>query len=262
MQHIPSVHPKGTIILASAVQPRYYEFTHAMERLKVPAGTKWFHERSCDATSNFNSGLKKVVGDWVWFMGDDHQFHEDTLLKLLDRQVDVVVPISPCKVPPWAPCVLHGPTDGRVWHENMPLYTWDELSGDGLLPLPVGDFIGQAGMLIRKSVLDRLSYPWFEAGQLDSGRMQEDLHFCRKLQQLGITVHIDQDVIFDHWFIMGVTARKHQGQYVPALRIGDSVMVLPDAKGIKEVTIGHGTPRVKWKLPHTMEEALASDPQT
>ena len=257
MIHVPSKHAPGTIILASAAQPRYFEFSASMERLKVPQGTRYFIERGCDVTTNFNNGLKKMEGEWVWFLGDDHQFHEDTLMKFLDHQVDVVVPISPCKVAPWAPCVMHGPTDGRIWHENMPLYTWAELSGDGLMALPTGDFIGQAGMLVRKPVLDQIGYPWFKCGQFDPGRLQEDIHFCRTMQQLGYTVWVDRDVIFDHWFIMGVTARKHDGQYVPALKTGNSVVVLPDARGIENLNRGAGESRVKWTVPRDLDEADA-----
>lgn len=254
MIHLPSSHKPGTVILASAAQPRFFEYTNSTERLKVPAGTRYLMERGCDVTQNFNNGIKKATGDWVWFLGDDHEFHEDTLMNLLDHRVDVVVPISPCKTAPWAPCVIHGPTDGSVWQDSMPLYVWEELSGEGLMALPVGDFIGQAGMLVKMHVLDAIGYPWFKCGQLDPGRLQEDMTFCRELQQRGVTVWVDQDIIFDHWFITGVTARKHNGRYVPALKTGGKVVVLPDAHGIQTFEHGSGTSRVKWTVPRTLDE--------
>ena len=247
MVHIEGTgHPVGTIIVAAGIQPRYYEFQMALEGLRVPAGTKLHIERSCDITQNFNKGVKKMTGEWVWFLGDDHSFSPDLLLRLLNHGVDVVVPITPCKVAPWMPCVMHGPLDGEtIWHEDMPLYRWDELSGEGLLAFPVGDFIGQAGMLVQKPVLDTLGYPWFKAGQLDRGRLQEDMMFCHELQQLGYTIWIDQDVIFDHYFIVGITARKHEGKWVPALKSGATTMVLPDAVPGK---INRGTPPDRGSL--------------
>ena len=226
-------HAPGTIIVAAAIQPRYYEFTMSLDELIVPAGTKLHIERSCDITQNFNKGVKRMTGEWAWFLGDDHSFAPDLLLHFLDKKVDVVVPITPCKVPPWAPCLMHGPQEPEqgIWHENMPLYHWDELSGEGLMALPKGDFIGQAGMLVRKPVLDRIGYPWFKCGQLDAGRLQEDMMFCHELQELGYTVWVDQEVVFDHHFTMAVTARKHEGRWVPALKApNNDVMVLPDAK--------------------------------
>lgn len=255
-------HAPGTIILAAAIQPRYYEFTMSLDELVVPAGTKLIIERSCDITQNFNKGVKRMTGEWAWFLGDDHMFAPDTLMRLLDKQVDVVVPITPCKVAPWMPCIMHGPDDGNepFWRENMLLYDWDELSGEGPLALPKGDFIGQAGMLVRKPVLDRIGYPWFKCGQLDAGRLQEDMMFCHELQNLGYTVWVDQDIIFDHYFVIGVTARRHQGKWVPALKSGGQVMVLPDAKPKLNPNIGTGTPKRWERLPNeqTYLKAVAS----
>ena len=245
-----TVYPPGTVILAANIQPRYYEFQASMDRLLAPVGTKFSINRSCDITQNFNLGLKNMTGEWAWFLGDDHSFAEDTLLRLLDRQVDVVVPITPCKVAPWAPCIIHGPMDGAIWHDSMPLYEWDELSEPGLMALPTGDFIGQAGMLVRRPALDVIGYPWFKAGQLDAGRMQEDMTFCRELQQKGYTVWVDRDIVFDHYCIVGITARRHEGKWVPALRSGPMVMVLPDANEIGRGRISHGSPRPgAWGAP-------------
>ena len=245
-----SGHPSGTVIVAAATQPRFYEFQLSLDVVGAPAGTKLHIERSCDITQNFNTGVKKMIGEWAWFLGDDHSFDPTLLMRLLTYNVDVVVPITPCKTPPWMPCMMHGPEDPTqgFWHENMPLYHWDEVSGKGLLALPKGDFIGQAGMLVRKSVLDKLGYPWFKCGQFDAGRLQEDLMFCRELQQLGYTVWVDQDSIFDHHFVNCITARRYQGKWAPALRCGNGeVMVLPDAKPVARLEpIYKGKSRVKW----------------
>lgn len=252
--------PVGTIIVACGLQPRYHEFQMSLEGLIVPLGTKLFLERSCDITTNFNSGVTKMIGEWAWFLGDDHAFASDLLMNFLKHEVDVVVPISPCKVAPWMPCLMHGPAPGEpFWHADMLLYDWDELSGEGLLPLPKGDFIGQSGMLVRKHVLDRLGYPWFKCGQLDPGRLQEDMMFCHELQYLGYTVHVDQDVIFDHYCMMGVTARRHHGKYVPALKSGKHTIVLPGAKpAFNPNTAYVGESRIRWaSLPTALsEEAL------
>jgi hypothetical protein len=172
-------------------------------------------------------------------------------MHLLKHEVDVVVPITPCKTPPWYPCVLHGldKGGGPEWDEEMLIYKWSELSGTGLFALPKGDFIGQAGMLVKKSVLERIGYPWFKAGQIDAGRLQEDMTFCRELQNLGYTIWVDQDVIFDHHAPIAVTARRHAGKWVPAIKSGTGgVMVLPDAAtaGQSVNTQYVGEKRVKW----------------
>ena len=89
--------PAGTVIVAAATQPRFYEFTQSLEHLLAPEGSKQLIVRSCDITQNFNDGVKKMIGEWCWFMGDDHAFDETMLMRLLNHNVDVVVPITPCK---------------------------------------------------------------------------------------------------------------------------------------------------------------------
>jgi len=253
-----SGHPPGTIILATGIQPRYYEFQMSLDAVEAPEGTKLHIERSCDITQNFNKGIKTMTGEWAWFLGDDHAFSSDLLFKFLNHRVDVVVPITPCKIAPWMPCMMHGPEEGEpFWHEGMLLYDWSQLSDPGLFALPKGDFIGQAGMLVRKHVLEKLGYPWFKAGQLDPGRLQEDMMFCHELQQLGYTVWVDRDVILDHYIVMGVSARRHQGQYVPALKSGANILVLPDAVPVFNPNTKHkGLPRMLWSAaPKEVEAA-------
>jgi hypothetical protein len=227
-----SRHPAGTIVVAAALQPRYYEFHMSLDKVAAPVGTKLHIERSCDITMNFNKGIEKMVGEWVWFLGDDHSFDETLLMHLLDYDVDIVVPITPCKVTPFLPCIMRGPdkpTAEKYWEKDMALYQWPEVSGTGLLPLPKGDFIGQAGMLVRKRVLDDIGYPWFKCGQLDPGHLQEDMQFCHELQWRGYTIYIDQDTVLAHHAPICISARKHNGHWCPALTAGDRTMVLPDA---------------------------------
>ena len=238
--------PAGTIILAAGMQPRFYDFQISMERLKVPAGTRWLIERGCDITKNFNDGVKRATGEWLWFMGDDHSFHDDMLLRLLKWHVDVVIPPTPCKTVPWLPCIMRGRGSLDVWEPTMPLYTWAELSKPGLMALPVGDFIGQAGMLVKKSILDSWDPPWFRAGQQDPGQLQEDMTFCRELQLRGHTIWIDCDQILDHHFVMGITARKHDGEYVPALDNNGKIIVLPDAVALR---MDDGSTVVRRNIP-------------
>jgi hypothetical protein len=264
MKHVRDTdQPPGTVVVAAATQPRFYEFTQSLEHLIAPEGSKQMIVRSCDITQNFNDGIRKMTGEWVWFVGDDHAFEENILMRLLSHNVDVVVPITPCKSAPWMPCMMHGLGEGfeGEWQTKMPLYHWDELSDGGLFELPKYDFIGQACMLVRKSVLDKIGDPWFKCGQLDPGRLQEDLHFCKQLQELNYTVWVDTDIIFDHYFINCVTARKYQGKWCPALKALDgSAMVIPSAKP-KELELHKqysvGNAKIKWAPLPTESEYVA-----
>lgn len=233
--------PAGTIIVAAANQPRFHEFNYSMDRLRVPVGTRYLIERGCDITQNFNDGIRRSTGEWIWFLGDDHAFQPDMLFRLLKHNLDVVIPPTPCKTHPWLPCIMHGSGSLDKWDESMPLYTWQELSHVALLNLPVGDFIGQAGMLIKKSIFKNWPYPWFKAGQQDPGRLQEDMTFCRELQQRGFTICIDCDQVLDHYFYSGVGARRLSGEYVPVLHDGKQLIYLPDA-------VAYRTPQGETKM--------------
>ena len=225
IQHAHTGHAPGTIVLAAGGQPRHQEFLDSLANVLVPEGTTQQIVRSCDVAGNFNKGVRAMTGEWVWFLGDDHEFEPDTLLRLLSRQRDVVVPITPCKWPFSYPFVLHGRPDG-LWHDDLQTYSWAELSDSGLAALPVGDFVGQAGMLVRKPALDAIGDPWFKCGKFSEGRLQEDMWFCHELQQLGYTVWLDRNIIFDHYMQARITARKYLGTWTPALKLDTHTVVL------------------------------------
>lgn len=214
----------GTVILAAGHQPRHHEFQDSLSNLLVPTGTAFRLVQSCDVAGNFNKGVRLLAGEWAWFLGDDHEFAPDTLLRLLARDVDVVVPITPCKQPFGYPFVLHG-VNGE-WRDDLQTYSWAELSGTDLKPLAKGDFVGQAGMLVKRHILDRMGYPWFKCGQFDKGRLQEDMWFCHELQELGYTVWLDPAIVFDHYMWTKVTARRVGGVWTPTLDFNTHVLVL------------------------------------
>jgi len=238
MRGVNSKHPPGTVGLAAAMLPRFWEFILSMEYVEAPHGSILSLCRGCDIAANFNRGVTTMKGDWIWFMGDDHTFPPDTLLRLLDHEVDVVVPIAPVKVAPYMPCVMRGP-----YKPTMDLYEWSELSEPGLYALPEGDFIGQAGMLVRKPVLDRIGYPWFRGGQFDAGRLQEDLDFCKRLQEFGYTVWIDRDIVLGHTFHNTIKARRDaNGVYQPRLISGGVEVELAGMTRVVQADITVGDP--------------------
>ena len=217
----------GTIVLAAGGQPRHHEFQESLAKVFVPNGTMLQIITSCDVANNFNKGVRAATGDWVWFLGDDHAFAPDTLMRLLNYNVDVVVPVSPCKTPFAYPFVLHGRGDGW-WYIDLQTYSWAELNKQPLFVLPKGDFIGQAGMLVTKSVLDKIGDPWFKCGKFNEGRLQEDVWFCKELQESGCTVHVATEIILDHYWFMAVSAKRINGRWVPSLKAAGFEVVLPD----------------------------------
>lgn len=222
--------------MAAAFQPRFWDFRLAMEHLIVPRGTSEALCLGCDVAGNFNRGLQRMEGraeprGWAWFLGDDHSFRPDTLMRLLAHQRRVVVPVNVVKILPFRPLVFHGPYKP----ERMTLYRWEELSEPGLFALPDGDFTGQAGMLVQRPVLDRLGYPWFKTGMFDQGRLQEDLWFIKDLQAQGETIWIDRDLVLDHIFHATISARRNDdGEYEPVLRSGKVQIALGNMEPVQK----------------------------
>lgn len=187
---------------------RYAEFWMSLENVVVPYGTKLISVRGADIPYQLNEGVRQMIGEWVWFLGDDHTFEPDLLLKLLDRNVDVVMPIVPRRDPPFVPVLMHGPLGN-----HMARYSWTELPTSGMFQLPTIDSAGQAGALVRKPVLDRLGNPWFEGGKLTPGRLMEDMYFIKRLHDLEVPIWIDCDQIMPHIANVTITPIRHQGRW-------------------------------------------------
>ena len=198
----------GTIVVTAASLARYAEFWLSLESLKVPLGTRLVCSRGADIPHQLNEGIRQMVGEWVFILGDDHTFGPDLLLNLLAREVEVIVPIVPRRDAPFCPVILHGPISNY-----MTRYSWQELPTTGLLRLPTTDICGQAGCLIRKTSLDKLGDPWFECGQVDKGRLQEDIWFIQRLHNLGVPIYVDCDQVMPHIANITITPQRYNGRW-------------------------------------------------
>lgn len=184
--------------------PRYLDFEHSMEGLRVPFGTHSLRMPGSNVTLNSEAIVKQMSGDWLWLMGDDHTFEPDILLKLLAHNVDVVVPI----------CVRRGPPFLSVLYKELDVpkniceaYAWEELNLlHGLIPIAGA---GSAGMLIRKYVLDAIPEPRFTNYEVAPGLIAgEDVTFSDKINKAGFCIYADLDISMGH--ITPVDLRPHR----------------------------------------------------
>jgi hypothetical protein len=209
MQHTTDTqHAPGTVIVACASLARYTDFWLSVERLHVPMGTRLIASSGADFVHGFNEGIRRMSGEWVFILGDDHTFDPDILLKLLDHNVDFVVPIVPRRDAPFAPVIMHGPVS-----QQMRRYSWKEIPLHGLYQIPLGDSTGQAGALVRKPILDLVGDPWFEGGKLTPGRITEDMYFIKRLHDLSVTMHMDCDQIMSHIANLTITPQRLNGRW-------------------------------------------------
>lgn len=186
----------GSIAYLVSDLARYDEFYESLRHTVTPDGTITYKAMGVDIVSKLNEAIKVMKGDWIWFLGDDHVWHHELLMKLLDRDVDVVVPLCSRRKPPFSPTIFKNDkrSDGQWGVMN-----WNEIPQTSGL-LKVEGRIGTAGMLIRKKVLDKIGFPWFEIGQECSHLLQEDMYFCKKIQEAGFDIYCDLDHPIGHIF--------------------------------------------------------------
>lgn len=212
-------HPPGSILVASSDLQRYPGFTISLLHLQRPAGTDVIWNAGLNPAANFNGCIRRMPAqsEWAWIMGDDHILPPDCLMKLLDRGVDVVVPLCVRRQPPFIP-VLFKEQQPDSPLGQFPPFKWGEIPSTGLHEAFV---VGSAGMLIRRRVLEALADPWFEIGQMATDRGDEDTHFCLKVREAGFKIHFDADVMIGHMTPICLwPQRQANGEWSVALDLG------------------------------------------
>lgn len=203
----------GLISVSKNSLGRYSEFDQCLANIKLDTGRFVNIQRGVDIAFNFNKSILEMlrhndkskdspsnIVEWIWMLGDDHVFPPDLLKKLLDRNVEIVVPLYLHRTKPLQPVLQREVKPGKM--EKM---SFDDLpERTKLWRLPHGVYTGNAGMLVRRSVFDKMGYPWMEQGQLVPGRGGFDLYFCKKAQDLKIPVHLDLENIIGHMTHVGI----------------------------------------------------------
>jgi hypothetical protein len=188
----PKQHPPGTVIVLASEAARYSEFWISKMRMIQPPGATVKVILGSDISESRNQGIDEMEGEWVWFIDDDHSFHPDTLLRLLDAEVDIVTPICLRR-----DSLLAIPVEGDNYLD------FRKHGPDDLVEVT---HAGSSGMLIRKPVIDALAQPYFELGhrQKDGNRLSEDVVFCQKAQEAGFKIHVDLAVPISHMVVASV----------------------------------------------------------
>lgn len=225
--HVPSTYKNaaaqnptavaGTVGVVSGETTRFADFSIALLHLLRPDGTKLRWAKGGDIVRNCNQLVASTEGDWLWMVGDDHIFDPDIVLRLLAHNVDVVAPLCLKRTAPFDPVVYDRMNeDGK--------YEYADLPASGLVEVFAA---GNAGMLVRRRVLDALGPDPFER----RGTQGEDLTFCEKVRDAGFRIHCDTDTPLGHIGLMhvwpdhtpengwGIVLNVGDGQEVPLRRI-------------------------------------------
>ena len=182
----------GTVGVISGDLSRYSIFSMCLLNLLSYSGELVSHFDwlvGSNITGNCNDLARRMQGDWLWMIGDDHAFKPDLLERLVLHDVDVVAPFCLQRSAPWPHVVYEGEDfdadeqGTHILHTNLPEH--------GLVEVYA---VGGAGLLVKRHVLEAIGEPYFET----FGKQNEDLEFCRKIRAAGFKIHVDVDTPLGH----------------------------------------------------------------
>lgn len=204
----------GTIGVLSMELSRYADFNASLSCIRKPGNTAviWSlgQESGKSVIDKTNYLCESIQGDWLWILGDDHKFGEDALFNLLAQDVDVACPVNIGRAMPFSPLVFD--EDGKA--QDWTVYG----ASQGLVELQGA--CGNAGMLIKRRVLEAIPQPWFEYAPNGSPYHGSDLAFCWKARQAGFKVHIDTDTVFGHTTIATfIPCRLEDGTFAAMMTV-------------------------------------------
>jgi len=226
---------RGTIAVISGEIARYSLFGVSLIHMLGYSGQYISHFDwliGSNITGNCNDACRRMEGDWIWLIGDDHAFPATIVEQLLMREVDVVAPLCVQRSAPFPHVVYSGEVEDPAEEGTHILHT--DLPRTGLHEVYA---VGGAGLLVKRRVLDAIAENstrtckacrgdgknhrdieghwhdepvkddpcgvcdgfgrekvWFET----FGKQNEDLEFCRKIREAGFKIHVDCDAPLGH----------------------------------------------------------------
>ena len=117
---------------------------------------------------------------------DDMTFEPDMLLRMLDRDVDIIGALAFKRAGDFQPCVYKKRDDGNFY----PTFPKEFKEVDA---------IGTGAILIKKEVIEKLKYPFFETGFDDEGQhWSVDMDFSKKATKAGFKIWVDPQIECGH----------------------------------------------------------------
>lgn len=203
----------GTCAVTADEAGRFTQFAVSMQGLQLPAGSKTLWQVGNDIAGNRNRAVEDMLGDWVWFIDDDHAFSPDILARLLAHDLPIVAPLVLRRSQPFSTVMC---IDTEIVEVN-------QLPHDSLVEV---EQTGSSGMLIRREVLEAIEAPWFE---LQTG-VSEDITFCQKARAAGFPIYVDTAIPLGHittatiWPVWSAEEDK----YMTGFTIADGFQITAD----------------------------------
>lgn len=141
----------------------------------------------------------------MFLLDADCEPPEDCVEKLLEHDLDIVAAVAPGVVEGnivFTAAVIDEEADGPFKYK---------MHSPRSPHLPKGlqeiDACGATGVLIKREVLEKMSYPWFKTLVSPDGetiRSGEDFFFCAKAKEVGFKVYADFDIVQRHYKVVSL----------------------------------------------------------
>lgn len=205
----------GTIAVVAGDTGRFTNFTTSIARLERPSGSDVSVLIGSDTIQGRNAQVDQMEGDWIWFIDDDHEFPPSTLISLLKREVDVVVPLCLMRAKPFNPVDFTGLEDELLLPVDL-----RKAGRTGMVELFAA---GTSGMLIRRRVFDLYRKRWPGAPFFEHGERSEDIIWCERLRELGIKIYLDLEVRIAHLNVVSIYPDiTEDGSWCIGMRVGQN----------------------------------------
>lgn len=190
--------PKVLISQITAELPRYYEYYDSLDHLVIPEGTDKLSIHTSSPAKNRNIIIKRALEDstytHVFFTDDDHVYKPNTLIQLLERDVDIVSGLYVLKCYPFPPLVLDKPKQNKM----SKFIDMNKIKNPGLVKVgrvPAGCLLVRTYALRMMQDYDKYSSQfknmWFTIGQITADEWGDDSWFCDRARDCGLDIHID-----------------------------------------------------------------------
>lgn len=184
--------------------------------LHLPEGSKISRARLGSVPGNLNKIIECAKEfDYVFIVEDDSMFAPDTVVRLLQHDKDVVAGLCVSRQPPFMPYIYE--TDGT---DIRPRALKED--DKGLIKVAA---TGMGGILIKMSVFDKLTKPYFRTfyeGEVEWG---QDVLFAKSLVAAGIKVFCDTDVTIWHATQCAIGAIRNDKGWETVIRIANENVV-------------------------------------
>lgn len=205
--------PPGMVAVACGDTSRYTNFSASISRtvagLDPESGTLW--SVSSSVADNCNIAAEALVEadtamDWLFILGDDHEWDQDLLPELLaamyEHDLDILVPL--CFARSWPPRFVIYDREEEGVTKTVEPETVAEIMRSGKIIREVFA-AGTAGMVVRRRVFEGIEFPYFRNVLLgptqETGIISqtgEDINFCRLARIAGFHVWAHFGLVLGH----------------------------------------------------------------